>query len=48
VTTVKYETPQLTALTPAINAIQDDVSKTPQGPFDGIEPEAVSAYEDWE
>ena len=45
---MKYETPEMTALTPAINAIQDAISKTPKGPFDGVEPEHLSAYEDWE
>ena len=45
---MKYQAPQLTALTPAIDAIQDAISKTPKGPSDGVEPEQLSAYEDWE
>jgi hypothetical protein len=45
---MKYETPELTALTPALNAIQ-----TPKGPvipnIDGLRVElGVGAYEDWE
>jgi hypothetical protein len=42
---MKYETPQLTALTPAINAIQVGKETTPTA--DGIR-EPVAAYEDWE
>jgi len=45
---MKYETPELTALKPAIDAIQDAISKTDQGPSDGNFPEQLSAYEDWE
>ena len=44
---MKYETPELTALTPAINAIQ--TTKTVLGSFDSLhEPEEVGAYQDWE
>jgi len=44
---MKYETPELTALTPAINAIQ--VNKTILQPSDGSQPEqGVGAYEDEE
>lgn len=43
---MKYETPELTALTAAINAIQglkhDRAADSP------IPNESVSAYEDWE
>jgi hypothetical protein len=47
---MKYETPELTALTPAINAIQSITNKTPEFPHDS-EPlvnDAVAAYQDWE
>jgi hypothetical protein len=45
---MKYETPEVTALTPAINAIQG-VGKTIYEPSDGQhEPDGVSAYQDWE
>jgi hypothetical protein len=47
---MKYETPELTALTPAINAIQDGVTSKLEGhPSDG-DPnyEQISAYVDWE
>jgi hypothetical protein len=46
---MKYETPELTALTPAINAIQGATSKN-TGPVDQIyfEPEGGAAYQDWE
>ena len=44
---MKYEAPELTALTPAIDAIQ--VSKPNHGNSDSNFPEiATSAYEDWE
>ncbi len=48
---MKYETPELTALTPAINAIQ--ATKTNSSPADGSEPQpnhesGMGAYEDWE
>jgi len=46
---MKYETPELTASTPAINAIQS-ISKvqtvTHDSPLDPTEPSA--AYADWE
>jgi hypothetical protein len=46
---MKYETPDLTVLTSAINAIQS--SKTGQIPTDGAQGnknEVGAAYEDWE
>ena len=45
---MKYETPELTALTPAINAIQG--TKDSGSPTDGVPNniEVLSAYEDWE
>jgi hypothetical protein len=48
---MKYETPELTALAPAINAIQGQ--KDDSTPADGIEPEpnhesGTGAYQDWE
>jgi hypothetical protein len=45
---MKYETPKLSALTPAINAIQG--TKVIGTPNDGspMETEATGAYEDWE
>lgn len=44
---MKYETPELTALTPAINAIQTSKPSAPKE--DGSEfNEAQSAYQDWE
>lgn len=49
---MKYETPELTALTPAINAIQGTgpvSSKTgPISASDSFENESVAAYLDWE
>ena len=46
---MKYETPELTALTPAINAIQEGgPSKTSYPSTDNILPEDVAAYTDWE
>ena len=49
---MKYETPQMTALTPAINAIQSSgssSSKVIQSQFDGSEDyESPGAYTDWE
>ena len=50
---MKYDTPRMTALTPAINAIQETSTKAlPQG-FDSFMPsdplhEVVGAYADWE
>jgi hypothetical protein len=43
---MRYETPALTVLTPAINAIQAAPKlgdQNPDGPFENI-----TAYEDWE
>jgi len=46
---MKYETPQLTALTPAINAIQGSGSVKPdQSKKDNLIHEAVSTYADWD
>ncbi len=50
---MKYETPEVTSLTPAINAIQGSDSPLKLIPGTGHNPypapnEAVSAYEDWE
>jgi hypothetical protein len=47
---MKYETPELTALTPAINAIQTPVSEKghlafPDSPMND---EDVASYADWE
>ncbi len=44
---MKYETPELTALTPAINAIQTVAKAQPHG-TDSFANEASSAYADWE
>jgi hypothetical protein len=48
---MKYQTPQLTALTPAINAIQT-LSKAAEMPFDNIVDDqyehSTSTYQDWE
>jgi hypothetical protein len=44
---MKYETPELTALTPAINAIKlGKITDTP--PVDSNENEDQGAYQDWE
>jgi hypothetical protein len=48
---MKYETPQLTVLTPAINAIQCVVStKAPHtaNPDGSSENDSIAAYADWE
>jgi hypothetical protein len=48
---MKYETPELTALTPAINAIQSSGTTHKTGPIngaDGVDNECVSVYLDWE
>ena len=45
---MKYETPEMTALMPAIDAIQDIVTKPSQGNLDGKDNEATLAYADWE
>lgn len=42
---MRYEAPELTALTPAINAIQ---ANKDGGPIDAPDLDVVSAYEDWE
>jgi hypothetical protein len=47
---MKYETPQMTVLTPAINAIQG-APKMPSIHFDNLTgeyDETVGAYADWE
>jgi hypothetical protein len=51
--TMKYETPKMTALTPAIKAIQGSTfeSKTTTGNLDSLPyvlPEMIGAYVDWE
>lgn len=46
VNTMKYTTPDLTALTFAINAIQDPAKPEPSG-LDGVK-EEIAAYADWE
>jgi hypothetical protein len=51
--TMKYETPQLTALTPAIDAIQTTSAKCLCGVIETYDPasplkELVGAYTDWE
>jgi hypothetical protein len=43
---MKYETPELTVLMPAINAIQS--GKPSIGPDDSAFTEAPGAYADWE
>lgn len=46
---MKYETPKLTALTPAIDAIQTSSAGKPGTPNpDGPITDSNSAYEDWE
>jgi hypothetical protein len=50
---MKYETPQLTALTPAIDAIQTDVEGAPKTGglyfLDNVNyQEHIGAYMDWE
>ncbi len=45
---MKYETPELVALTSAIDAIQDGCGKRCPGPTDGGRYEDPAAYEDWE
>jgi hypothetical protein len=45
---MKYETPKLTALAPAVNAIQND-SKLNPGAQEGVNHrEIAAAYQDWE
>jgi len=46
---MKYETPELTALTTAINAIQALTSKMNTVPQDGnVDNESIGVYADWE
>ena len=49
---MKYETPELTALTPALNAIQSGdkltVTHILDSPLTGEVNEATGAYADWE
>jgi hypothetical protein len=45
---MKYETPQLTALDSAINAVQTPAHKAGRPPTDGINFDVAAAYEDWE
>jgi len=48
---MKYKTPELTALTTAINAIQSSMNKLPPTSGDSgydVEYEGVGAYQDWE
>ena len=48
---MKYEAPELTALTPAINAIQGPMLKpivSSPDSFNGQHNEGSSAYADWE
>jgi len=46
---MKYETPELTALQSAINAVQTQSPKSNQTVADGSNPsDAHAAYEDWE
>jgi hypothetical protein len=48
---MKYETPEVTMLTPAINAIQSSIPlKTANDVYDGVDQnyETTSSYADWE
>jgi len=49
---MKYETPKMTALTPAINAIQTPVQDKTGEPYldgsTGFYNDSISAYADWE
>ena len=49
---MKYETPELTALTPAISAIQGTSTKVVVASGDGSQTnglnESIAAYADWE
>jgi hypothetical protein len=48
---MKYETPEMTVLTPAIKAIQSDgdLPKTPRPEVDSpLHEETIAAYTDWE
>lgn len=44
---MKYETPELMPLPPALNAVQGTPASK-NNPGQEIEHEAVNAYEDWE
>jgi len=45
---MKYETPELTALTPAINAIQAAKNPEPDGDGQSLTEVPIGAYQDWE
>lgn len=47
---MKYKTPELTGLTPAINVIQGSTTKTPDFTLDNPDShyETIAAYADWE
>jgi hypothetical protein len=45
---MKYETPELTALTPAVNAIQTTKAATPTDDSSSKHEIGMAAYEDWE
>jgi len=46
---MKYETPELTALATAINAVQGSIGKQfPSSPDNHVLDEGVGAYADWE
>lgn len=45
---MKYETPKLTALTPAINAVQATKNPLEPGEIHTVEEVPVGAYADWE
>jgi len=45
---MQYETPKLTALTPAVNAIQTTKSAPPTNDGSSKHEFGMAAYEDWE
>ena len=45
---MKYETPDLTALTPAISAIQGTASSKQEETFEDGKYSIVNSYSDWE
>jgi len=45
---MKYETPEMTPLTTAINAIQSSIQKGVNGSLDSSTNELSGAYADWE
>jgi hypothetical protein len=45
---MKYEKPELTALAPAVNAIQNGSKHNPGEEEGALEREIVAAYQDWE